>query len=81
MFAGSVEEATAVARRIHAGGISINDASLTSVMHEGAKNSFRQSGMGGSRMGPEALTRFLRKKALIVKTESVDDPWWYSGRR
>jgi aldehyde dehydrogenase (NAD+) len=32
------------------------------------KNSFRYSGMGGSRMGAAGLTRFLRKRALLIQT-------------
>ena len=66
VFANTADNAVAVARRINAGGISINDASLTGVTQEAEKNSFNYSGMGGSRMGPAGLRRFLRKKALIV---------------
>lgn len=80
VFAGSVDEAIAVARHINAGGISINDAALTGFIHEGEKNAFKFSGMGGSRMGPAALKRFMRKKAFLIKTESVPDPWWFDAR-
>ena len=68
VFAGSEAEAMAMARRIHAGAISLNDGSLTSIMHEAEKNSFRLSGLGGSRMGATGLLRFLRKKALLIQT-------------
>jgi hypothetical protein len=34
-------------------------------MHEAEKNSFKCSGLGGSRMGPAGIMRFFRKKALI----------------
>jgi len=68
VFAGTEEEAIAIARRIDVGAVSINDGALTSVMHEAEKNSFKLSGLGGSRMGPSGLTRFLKKKALIVQT-------------
>jgi aldehyde dehydrogenase (NAD+) len=68
VFAGSEEEALTIARRINAGAISINDGSLTSVMHEAEKHSFKLSGLGGSRMGAAGLLRFLRKKALLVQT-------------
>jgi aldehyde dehydrogenase (NAD+) len=68
VFAGSEEEALTIARRINAGAISINDGSLTGVMHEAEKNSFKLSGLGGSRMGAAGLLRFLRKKALLVQT-------------
>ncbi len=68
VIAGTPEEAEAIGRRIDAGGISINDGALTGVMHECEKNSFKCSGMGGSRMGPGGFTRFFRKKALIFQT-------------
>ena len=54
-----------IASRIDAGGISINDASLTGVVNDVEKNSFKLSGMGGSRMGVAGMTRFLRKRALL----------------
>ncbi|MUG99478.1 aldehyde dehydrogenase family protein [Scytonema sp. UIC 10036] len=77
VFAGADTEALEVARQIDAGGISINDAALTALVHEGEKNSFKFSGLGGSRMGKTALTRFIRKKAFLVKTNSAPDPWWF----
>ncbi|MGK7877205.1 MAG: aldehyde dehydrogenase family protein [Xenococcaceae cyanobacterium] len=80
VFAGSEAEALELASRIDAGGISINDAGLTVFIHEGEKNSFKFSGMGGSRMGPAALKRFMRKKAFLSKTESIPDPWWFEAR-
>jgi acyl-CoA reductase-like NAD-dependent aldehyde dehydrogenase len=70
-------EALAVARQIDAGAISINDAALTALIYEGEKNSFKYSGLGGSRMGSAGLMRFLRKKAFLVKTNSSPDPWWF----
>jgi acyl-CoA reductase-like NAD-dependent aldehyde dehydrogenase len=78
VFAEEESEALAVARQIDAGAISINDAGLTAMIHEGEKNSFKYSGLGGSRMGAAGLTRFLRKKAFLVKTNSVPDPWWFN---
>jgi acyl-CoA reductase-like NAD-dependent aldehyde dehydrogenase len=68
VIAGTLEEAEAIGRRIDAGGVSLNDGSLTGVMHEAEKNSFKCSGMGGSRMGAAGLTRFFRRKALIRQT-------------
>ncbi|QSJ14187.1 aldehyde dehydrogenase family protein [Nostoc sp. UHCC 0702] len=79
VFAGSEAEALAVADQIDAGAISINDAALTAIMHEGEKNAFKLSGMGGSRMGPAALKRFMRKKACLIKTNSNSDPWWFDN--
>jgi acyl-CoA reductase-like NAD-dependent aldehyde dehydrogenase len=77
VFAGEESEALAVAKHIDAGAISINDAGLTALVYEGEKNSFKYSGLGGSRMGVAALMRFLRKKAFLVKTNSLADPWWF----
>ena len=79
VFAGSQAEALEVAHRIDAGAISINDAALTALIHEGEKNSFKFSGMGGSRMGAAGLKRFMRKKALLIKTKSIPDPWWFNN--
>ncbi|MCA1994130.1 MAG: aldehyde dehydrogenase family protein [Coleofasciculus sp. S288] len=78
VFAGEQAEALDVASRIDAGAISINDAGLTALIHEGEKNAFKLSGMGGSRMGAAALKRFMRKKAFLVKTGAVPDPWWFN---
>ncbi|MBD1846560.1 aldehyde dehydrogenase family protein [Cyanobacteria bacterium FACHB-63] len=77
VFAGSTSEALEVGDRIQAGAISINDAALTALIHEGEKNAFRYSGIGGSRMGAAALKRFMRKKAYLIKTKPVFNPWWY----
>ena len=68
VIAGSLEEAESIGRRLDAGGVSLNDGSLTAVMHEAEKHSFKLSGMGGSRMGSAGYTRFFRRKALIRQT-------------
>jgi succinate-semialdehyde dehydrogenase/glutarate-semialdehyde dehydrogenase len=65
VIAGTLDEAEAIGLRIDAGAISLNDGALTGVMHEAEKNSFKCSGLGGSRMGPAGIARFFRKKALI----------------
>lgn len=77
VFAGSQTEALEVAKHLQAGAISLNDAGLTAFIHEAEKNAFKFSGMGGSRMGAAALTRFMRKKAFLIKTDSIADPWWF----
>ena len=68
VFSADADNAKAVAERLQVGAISINDASLTGIVNDVEKNSFRFSGMGGSRMGPAGLTRFLRKRALLIQT-------------
>nr|WP_225908086.1 aldehyde dehydrogenase family protein [Hyphomonas sediminis] len=68
VFAGTLEEAEAVAAGIEAGAVSLNDAALTGIFYEAEKHSFKLSGLGGSRMGPAGFQRFLRRKALIANT-------------
>ena len=68
VFSQDTQAAMAVAERLQVGAISINDASLTGIVNDVEKNSFRFSGMGGSRMGPAGLIRFLRKRALLIQT-------------
>lgn len=60
-----IAKAEAVASRLHAGAVSINDGSLTSMVWEAEKSSFGYSGLGASRMGESGLMRFFRKQALI----------------
>jgi len=81
VFAGSREEATAIAARIDAGAISINDAALTALIHDAEKQSFKASGLGGSRMGPAALRRFGRRQAFLIAEGQRPDPWWYAHLR
>lgn len=71
VIAGSVEEAEAVGLRINAGGVSINDGSLTGIVWEAEKSSFGKSGLGPSRMGDSGLLRFFRKQALIRQSGSA----------
>ena len=68
VFSADRDAAVAVAECLKVGAVSINDASLTGVVNDVEKNSFRLSGMGGSRMGPAGLTRFIRKRALLIQT-------------
>src|SRR3546814_10502034 len=72
VIAGTEEEGLAIALRINAGGISINDCGLTFMTYEPEKNSFGFSGMGGSRMGPASINRFLRRKSLDRKSTRLN---------
>lgn len=65
VLAGTVEEAERVGERLNAGGVSINDGSLTAFVWEAEKSSFGTSGLGPSRMGDSGLLRFFRRQALI----------------
>ncbi|MBT6133945.1 MAG: aldehyde dehydrogenase family protein [Kordiimonadaceae bacterium] len=66
VYSENIEHANEIAMKIDAGGISINEGSLTGFMHEAEKNSFKYSGMGESRMGPAGYHRFFRKKAIMT---------------
>jgi len=68
VFARTLEEAEAIGRRIEAGAVSLNDAALTSIFYEAAKQGFKASGLGPSRMGEDGYRRFLRRQALIANT-------------
>ena len=73
VLAGTMEEADAIARRLNAGAVSLNDGSLTSMVWEGEKSSFGLSGMGPSRMGDSGLMRFFRRQ-LLIRQEGVALP-------
>ena len=67
VFSANIEKACKIASKINAGGISINDGSLTNQVYDATKNSFKLSGINGSRMGKDGFTRFFRKKALLIQ--------------
>jgi succinate-semialdehyde dehydrogenase/glutarate-semialdehyde dehydrogenase len=68
VFAGAAEEAREFARGLQAGAISINDAALTVLIHEFENDAFGYSGMGASRSGLSAYTRFTREQAIMTNT-------------
>lgn len=68
---GAVEDAERVASQINAGAVCINDASLTAFVQEAENDPFGDSGLGKSRMGPSALLRFFRTKAIMVNNGDV----------
>ncbi|WP_350288909.1 aldehyde dehydrogenase family protein [uncultured Croceitalea sp.] len=68
VFSKDREKAIEIASQIEAGAISINDGSLTNKVYDAEKNSFKESGINGSRMGDAGFLRFFRKKALLIQT-------------
>jgi succinate-semialdehyde dehydrogenase / glutarate-semialdehyde dehydrogenase len=62
---GDAAEAEVVGAQLQAGAISINDGSMTAGVWDAENESFKQSGMGPSRMGDRGLTRFFRTQAII----------------
>lgn len=71
VLAGTAEEAEAVASQLQVGAVSINDGSLTALVWEAEKTSFKDSGLGPSRMGDCGLTRFLRRRVLIRQSRAA----------
>ncbi|MEQ8403451.1 MAG: aldehyde dehydrogenase family protein [Oceanicaulis sp.] len=78
---GPETRAADLAARINAGAVSVNDAALTSLVQDAEKMAFGQSGLGGSRMGPGSILRFVRKKAVLLSRFQGADPWWFTGAR
>ncbi|MFT4256938.1 MAG: aldehyde dehydrogenase family protein [Pseudoxanthomonas sp.] len=76
VFSNDMERAQRVARRLQAGAVSINDACLTVMVHGAEKQSFKFSGLGGSRMGTASIRRFVRAQALLIN-DGVASPWWF----
>ena len=66
VFGPDEDDALRVASKLNAGGISVNDAGMTTMIFESCKNAFNYSGLGPSRMGPTGMTRFFRQKALYI---------------
>jgi succinate-semialdehyde dehydrogenase/glutarate-semialdehyde dehydrogenase len=79
VFSQDTDQAIAVARKINAGAVGINDAAVTVDVQDASHDVFGYSGMGQSRMGSTGITRFTREKALIIRRneaqgiESIDE--------
>ncbi len=67
---GAPDHALAVAEKLEVGAVGINDASMTALIHDVEKQSFRLSGLGPSRMGDTGLMRFFRRKALMMQHDA-----------
>ncbi|CAM3650215.1 aldehyde dehydrogenase family protein [Litorimonas haliclonae] len=68
VFAANIDAAHVIGKHIDAGAISLMDAALTGQYFEAGKQSFKNSGMGPSRMGANGFLRFFRQKAYIANT-------------
>ncbi|HXR50730.1 MAG TPA: aldehyde dehydrogenase family protein [Steroidobacteraceae bacterium] len=69
VIAGSEAEALPIAEQLNAGAVFVQDTFLTFAKNRTVgTNSFGYSGVGGgSRTGPEAILRFVRRKALLTQ--------------
>jgi succinate-semialdehyde dehydrogenase / glutarate-semialdehyde dehydrogenase len=79
VFSQNLERARRIAAQLEAGAISINDAALTAMVYDAAKQSFKMSGLGGSRMGQASLQRFYRQQAFLI-SDGSPRPWWFAAR-
>ena len=70
VFAGSTDEGREFATRLNAGAVSVNDAALTAIINEFKHDSFGFSGLGRSRAGASAFTRFTREQAVMSNEEN-----------
>ena len=69
---GEEEKAIAIGSRIHAGGLWINDFdTMGGVGATAEKTAFGCSGLGGSRYGYGGFRRFLRKKAIVIRSNAA----------
>ncbi len=66
---GEESHAVAVASQLEVGAVGINDASMTALIHDVEKQSFKYSGLGASRMGDAGLKRFMRTRALLIQRD------------
>ncbi|MDX1515740.1 MAG: aldehyde dehydrogenase family protein [Woeseiaceae bacterium] len=71
VFGPTEDDALRVAAKLEVGGVSVNDAGMTTMIFEASKSAFKQSGMGPSRMGPSGMTRFFRHQALYINRGDV----------
>jgi succinate-semialdehyde dehydrogenase / glutarate-semialdehyde dehydrogenase len=77
VFSKNLDRARHIAGQLQAGAISINDAALTAMVYDAAKQSFKLSGLGGSRMGQASLQRFYRQQAFLI-SDGTPRPWWFA---
>jgi acyl-CoA reductase-like NAD-dependent aldehyde dehydrogenase len=70
VFAGDIDEGRRFAARINAGAVSVNDAALTAMLHDFEHDAFGFSGLGRSRAGLSAFTRFTREQTVMANIEA-----------
>jgi succinate-semialdehyde dehydrogenase / glutarate-semialdehyde dehydrogenase len=69
---GEEAKAIAIGSRINAGGLWINDFdTMGGVGARAEKTAFGCSGLGGTRYGYGAFRRFLRKKAIVIRSAAA----------
>jgi acyl-CoA reductase-like NAD-dependent aldehyde dehydrogenase len=67
VIGGSEAEALPIAERVNAGSVFVQDTFLTfAKLRRIGTHSFGNSGLGGSRTGPDSILRFVRRKAIMT---------------
>lgn len=66
VLAGSEQEALAIAERLDAGFVSLNEISLSSQVMDFEWEGWKFSGLGRSRLGQSGVARYLRQKAIVT---------------
>lgn len=66
VFAANEDAALAIARRLDAGFVSLDDVSMSSYVSDFEWEGFRFSGLGRSRMGAAGIARYGRMQAIAV---------------
>ncbi|MGB0410871.1 MAG: aldehyde dehydrogenase family protein [Pikeienuella sp.] len=78
---GPPDRAMAVAKRMRAGGINVNDAGATPFFIGDPtvcnKEAFGESGLGGSRSGKDSIKRFVVQKMIVENVTRGRSAWWY----
>ncbi len=65
VYAGDTSSGEKIARRLHAGGVSVNRTGITLMVRGIEQDAWNTSGIGKNRMGREGIRRFMRSKAII----------------
>lgn len=73
VLSADLGEADRIAEQLRAGFVSINDCSLSSMVHEFEWEGFNFSGLGRSRMGPSGIARYLRVKTIATQSGEPGD--------
>lgn len=73
VYSKTLDEAQPIARRLNAGAIGINDASVQGFCHDVPHMMFGHSGIGISRFGADGIIRYTRLKAILGNLEGGPD--------
>lgn len=73
VISADAAEANAIAEQLHGGFVSINDCSLSSMVHEFEWEPVNFSGLGRARTGPSGIARYLRIKTIATQSGEPGD--------